>query len=351
MENLGLTKELEIQLSQKIDEGQFYARVTKVHKERYIVQNNDNTYSAELTGNLRFTANSSEDFPVVGDWVKCLSFDNSAAIILEIFTRHSQLSRKHNSKKSEIQMIASNIDYAVIVMSANQDFNLNRMERFITMAKSGKIAPLILITKIDLVSNEKLKELKQSISERFPNIPTLYLSVFNSKIFNEFSKSLEKSKTYCFLGSSGVGKSTIINRLTNSDKLRTAEISSANNKGKHTTTSRELICLDNGAIVIDTPGMKEIGLTSSEQELKSSFETISELAGECKFSNCTHSNEKGCKITKAINQNLLSQNELNNYMKLIREQEHYSMSVFEKRKKSKDFSKMVKKTISNKHSK
>ncbi len=318
------------------------ARVIAEHKERYKLQNDKGVFNAEITGNMRFSASSRSELPAVGDWVRITMMDEQNAIILELFPRFSVLERQAVNRTSDSQIIAANIDHAFIVMAAGQDFNLNRMERYLVICRAGKINPIVLLTKTDLVTAEEKEKLLASIGKRARDIRVIAISNETLEGIDDLQSSLLPYETYCFVGSSGVGKSTIINKLNHTDDLKTGTLSTSTGKGKHTTSHRELIILPNESIVIDTPGMRELGMVSSNDGLEETFDEISALAKKCRYSNCTHESEDGCAILQAIEEGDLSVEIYQNYMKLRREQEHFERTVYEKRQKGREFGKMVK---------
>ena len=318
------------------------ARVIAEHRERYQVQSSDGIFQAEITGNIRFAAQTRADFPAVGDWVRIMKMDESTAIIVGVLPRFSQLSRLAVHSSSETQLIASNIDVAFIVQSVGHDFNLNRMERYLSICYSSSIEPVMLLTKIDLIPDTELDDLKQKIHNRLPAISVIPVSSTTGEGYESLEKLLKASETYCFLGSSGVGKSTIINRLLMEEAMKTAEISVSTSKGRHTTSHRELFYLPNGSMVIDTPGMRELGMTDQSDGIEKTYAGISELAENCRYRDCTHTGEKGCAVLKAVDDGDLSVEVYENYLKLKREQERFSTSVHEKKQMGKIFGKMVK---------
>ena len=345
---LGLSKELQEQFeSQQIDLSTI-ARVVKEHKELYEVQNADGIYNAEITGNMRFSAESRKDFPAVGDWVTVSIFDGEQAIIHQILDRFSLLERQSVGSFGEKQIIATNINAAFIVQAVDRDFNLNRLERYFVMVHNGGIKPYIILNKTDLISEKQLLEIRSQVIERMKKVTIFITSTVSNQGLSEIKEFLINGETYCFIGSSGVGKSTIINYLLGNELLEVKEISDATNKGKHTTTHRELILLENGSVLIDTPGMRELGMTESGEGLEMTFTDIVELARECKFNNCMHSDEPGCKVIEAIEDGLISYEEFENFKKLERQTEHFSSSISEKRKKDKAFGKFIKDTLNAK---
>ncbi len=347
MKDFGFSEKVKERIPADINEVEL-GRVIVEHKERYVLQSSEGIFNAEITGNLRFTAESRADFPAVGDWVRFMKMDDENAIIIELFPRYSVLERQAVGKTGETQIIASNIDCAFLVQAVGHDFNLKRLERYLTLCNSAKIAPVIVLTKIDLIAKSEVKTFVDQIEERIKNIPILTISSETQAGYSELEAIMKAHLTYCFIGSSGVGKSTIVNQLKNKEVLKTRAISSSTNKGRHTTSHRELFVLPNGSIIIDTPGMREVGVTDESQGIEITYEQISELAQQCKFGNCTHTNETGCAVLDAIETGNLSEDVYENYQKLKREQEHFSSTVYEKRQRDKDFGKMIKAVLNQK---
>ena len=318
------------------------ARVIAEHKERYIIQTYSEVFHAEITGNLRYTAKSRLDFPAVGDWVKITMMDKETAIILNVFPRFSVLERQAVGITGGKQILAANIDSAFIVQSVGQDFNLKRLERYLTVCNAAQIEPVILLTKIDLIHADQVKELTRQINDRIKNVPVIPLSMEMKERFEVFAKIFKPYKTYCFIGSSGVGKSTIVNYLKGSEILKTNTISTSTNKGRHTTSHRELIILPNESIVVDTPGMREIGMVDNQAGIEMTYDNIIQLSETCRFNDCSHTNEMGCSVLKAVEHGEISQSAYDNYQKLKREHDHFTTSVVGKRQKSKNQGKLFK---------
>ncbi|GAA4274382.1 ribosome small subunit-dependent GTPase A [Aquimarina gracilis] len=342
IQDLGYNDNFEKARSENDLENFEIGRVVAQHKERYIVKNEKGEFEAEITGNLRFSAKSREDFPAVGDWVALLTQDYDFALIHSILPRYSVLSRQAINKFGELQIIASNIDYSIIVQSVNRDFNINRLERYLTLCHASKIEPIIVISKTDLTNEPHLDNLLKKINARVKNIPVIPLSNKTKVGINELKKLLYKGKTYCLLGSSGVGKSSLINSLSGENLMNTDDISKSTDRGKHVTTHRELIPLINGAILIDNPGMREVGIADSPGGLESTFEKIYDLMQDCRFSDCTHTSEKDCAVKLAIENGEIHESYLENYLKMEREKTHYESTIAEKRRKDKNFGKMIK---------
>jgi ribosome biogenesis GTPase len=317
-------------------------RIISEHKERYIVKTEKGELEAEITGNLRFSAKSREDFPAVGDWVSLTIYDSDFSIIHEILPRFSIISRQAVGQFGEIQIIAANIDYALLIQAVDRDFNINRLERYLTICYSSKVNPIIVLTKTDLANEKKIAEIIDSINQRINNIHVVAISNETQDGYEALKKLIKKGKTYCMLGSSGVGKSTLLNNLSGRAIMRTDAISRSTNKGRHVTSHRELIVLDNGGILIDNPGMREIGIADTDYGLETTFDKIISFSRNCKFKDCTHTHETGCSVLEAVEKGDIDKSSYENYLKMEREKAHFESSVAERRKKDKDFGKMVK---------
>jgi len=317
-------------------------RVISEHKERYVVKSDKGEYDSELIGNLRFSAKSRSDFPAVGDWVAISEYDEDKALIHAIYFRKSIVERQAVGKFGEKQIIATNIDYGLIVQAVDRDFNVNRLERYLTICHSSNVKPLILLSKIDLIDEPDLENILGKISERIKNVSIITISNQTQVGYKEMIAIFEKGKTYCLLGSSGVGKSTLINNISGKELMKTNSISLSSNKGRHVTSHRELIVLENGGILIDNPGMREVGITDTSNGLEITFNTIVKLSRNCRFKDCTHIHEDGCAILEAVENGEIDEASYENYLKMEREKMFFESSVAEKRKKDKDFGKMIK---------
>ncbi len=291
---------------------------------------------------MRYTARNREDFPAVGDWVAITTYDSDFAIIQGILPRVSLIKRQAAGHSGEIQVIAANVDYAFVIQSVSNDFNINRLERYLTICYSSKVSPIIVLSKIDLIGEEQISDLEYSIKKRIQDIPILSISNETQRGYEELRTIIEKGKTYCMLGSSGVGKSTLINNLSGKTIMQTSPISQSTNKGRHITSHRELIILDSGGILIDNPGMREVGIADLTNGLEQTFDIIFTLSDECKFKNCTHTNELGCAVLLALANGEVSQASYDNYIKMDRERAHYESTVSEKRRKERLFGRILK---------
>jgi len=346
--DLGLTKELSAYLKDQNNSDFKIGRITQEHRERYTVSTGDIEYEAEITGKLRFTANSRIDFPAVGDWVIMNSYDSDFAIIHTILPRKSVLERQAVGKAGEKQIISSNVDYAFIMQSIDNNFNINRLERYLTICYSSNIEPVLVISKIDLSTEKEILSAIRDLEIRDKKVTYILLSNLTQKGLEQILNFIQKGKTYCVVGSSGVGKSTLINNLLKKNFLKTNEISQSTNKGKHRTEHRELFVLENGGIIIDTPGMRELGVTDNIEGLQTTFQDIFSLALKCKFSDCKHVNEKGCSVIEALQNGSIDNDSFDNFRKILKEQERFQITIAEKHKKDKQFGKMAKEIVKEK---
>jgi ribosome biogenesis GTPase len=321
------------------------ARVVAEYKELYKVRNSEGEFLAKVTGKHMFTAVKREDYPAVGDWIAIEILPEGKALIRGILPRKTILKKKY-SNKQENQIIATNIDTAFIVESMDRDYNLNRFERFFVLAIEGGITPIMVLNKTDLISKDELSNRITEIQNRFTSINIISTSIITNDGLNDLRKYVKKGKTYCFLGSSGVGKSSLINALLQKEEIKTREMGLVTGKGKHTTTTREMYFLENGGLVIDNPGTREVGIADSEIGIEMVFDEISHLSKECRYSDCTHVHEPGCIVRKAVEEHKLDRDKYDNFIKLKKEAQFYKMTNVEKREKDKKFGKFIKKAKS-----
>jgi ribosome biogenesis GTPase len=295
----------------------FLARVLEQHRDLYKVACENGELIAGISGRLSYHADDQMSFPAVGDWVMIDRTDSNSgnAVIKNILGRKSVFVRQAAGTGNGQQVIAANVDTVFICMSLNSDFNLRRIERYLAIAWDSMATPVIILTKADLCNN--LEEKIEELSSVSMGIDVIVCSAENENGYQAVNDYIKNGKTTAFIGSSGVGKSTLINRLMGKDIQATQEIRTGDDKGKHTTTYRQLQILPNGGIVIDTPGMRELQLYTGN--ISKAFEDIEELAEQCKFKNCSHTAEPGCVVRNAIESGILSEHRFENYLKLQRE--------------------------------
>lgn len=335
-ERLGWDSFFETKFSELPEEDFFAARVAVKHKDQYELKNENGDICGKISG--KFHYRSLEDgFPAVGDWVYC-KMDPSLeyAVIIGIIGRKTKFSRKMVGNAAREQIMVANIDTLFLVSSFNNEFNERRIERYLAMIKDGGINPVLILNKSDLES-EKVSMLS-ALKNICKDVPVHAVSAKTGEGIDQLKQYLKEGKTAAFIGSSGVGKSTLINALSGKDLMKTGEIRESDDKGRHTTTNREMLLLPIG-IIIDNPGMREMQLWDTEKGIEEAFEDIKELEKECHFSNCSHSNEKDCAIKAAIDTGELSEKRYENYLKMKEE----SIKIRKKREMLQDKRKFKKK--------
>lgn len=341
LNDLGFDQWFEAHSAEFYREGCDFARVSAVDRGSYRIRNESGEVPAELTGRLSYQIESPADLPCVGDWVTAQYYDNGAAAIIHgVLPRKTFLRRKTPGANVEFQMIAANIETAFIVQSCHFDFNPRRLDRYLVMAADGGVEPVVILTKTDLISRDELDE-KIAIINAATKAGVIALSNVTGIGFDEFQRTLSPGKTYCLLGSSGVGKTTLTNRLIGRDTFDTKAVSGTG-EGKHTTSRRQLVALEQGAMLIDTPGMRELGIVGADDGINIGFEEFGALSAKCRYADCSHEHEPGCAVRAAIEAGELSEDRYSSYIKLKRESEFHEMSYLEKRKKDKAFGRLVK---------
>jgi len=351
LEDLGFNKNLENFRNEQSLASFGIGRVIAEHKASYIVKTENGEFCAEMIGNLRHSATNRSDFPVVGDWVAISEHGNNRAMIQSISPRKTVIERLAVGKYAKKQIIASNIDYALIVQAVDRDFNINRIERYLTICNIAGVKPIIILSKIDLISPSCLADFQNEVRERIKSIQVISISNKTNIGYDELTSMIEKGKTYCLLGSSGVGKSTLLNNISGKELMKTGTISMSTKKGRHITSHRELVVLKMGGILIDNPGMREVGITDSESGMENTFDSIIKLSENCKFRDCTHIHEKNCAVKMAVESGELDRKSYENFLKLEKEKAHFESTTLDRRKKDKNFGKMIKNFKKNKRSK
>ena len=314
-------------------------RVISVRGFKYLLITEKGILETELSGKMLF-GKEIEDLPKVGDWVLFLDYGTSG-YITDVMPRLNALVRKDPGTITGKQVLASNIDIALIIQGVDRDFNIMRLERYLVQILSCGIRPVVILNKCDLAENPE-NFIKEVIALQRDTPVHLCSTLTGYGIPEIKSRVLEKNKTHILVGSSGVGKSSLINTLVDREMQRTGQISDFNQKGKHTTASRDLFLLDNGSLIIDTPGMREFGMTSEEGNISHDlFPVIAQFAEHCRFKDCKHINESGCAVIAAVNNGDLDPTMYASYLKLRKEQRRFEISIEDKKRLARQMGKMV----------
>ena len=318
------------------------ARVAAVDRGWLLLMDQAGTFRAKLSGSFLHQHRPAHQLPCVGDWVGVeKNTTGDFGMVHRLFGRRTSLRRKSAGESADQQMIAANMDCVIVVQSCHYDFNLKRLERYLVMVGDGGADPCILLTKTDLVAPDVLAAQLAEIRAAGVDAPVLALSNVTREGIDALERTLLAAKTYCFVGSSGVGKSTIINRLIGRERLETGGVSETG-EGRHTTVRRELIMLEGGALVIDNPGMREFGILDADSGIEEGFADIVGLAPGCRYRNCSHTGEPGCAVLAAVKSGALGQEHYDNYLKLRDESAFGHLSHVEKRKKDRAFGRFIK---------
>ncbi|MFH2036334.1 MAG: ribosome small subunit-dependent GTPase A [Candidatus Zixiibacteriota bacterium] len=323
LNNLGWNEFFQHNFDKLGDANLIPARVAREHKEIYHVFSELGEMAAQVSGRYRFNCYSRADFPSVGDWVTIVPVvGESKAIIQNLLPRKTQFSRKAvlSPGETEEQILSANIDIVFIVTGLDGNFKIRRLERYVSIAYDSGAKPVIILNKADLVDD--FEQYIEKVKEIAIDLPIHPVSARQKTGLENLTTHLETGKTAVFLGSSGVGKSTIINGLIGTELLKTTDVRIDDSRGRHTTTHREMILLDSGGIVIDTPGMREIQAWDNQDGLSKTFSDIEELVGHCKFTDCQHNSEPGCAVKAAIEIGELDAHRFNNYLKLQKEMKY-----------------------------
>ncbi len=307
-------------------------RIAQEQKGIYTVLYAEGSLTARISGKFRYETIDYENFPAVGDWVtiECLP-GNKEALIHKLLPRKTKFSRKavlsggmpETGGRTEAQVLAANIDTVFLVNGLDGDFNIRRIERYMTIVWDSGANPVVILNKCDLCDD--VDSVIQEVEAAFIGVPVIAVSAIMRLGFEGLHKYLAPGKTVVFLGSSGVGKSTIVNGLLGYDRQKTSDVREFKDRGKHTTTSREMIQLPCGSLVIDTPGIREIQMWTDEEGISRTFRDIEELAGKCRFGNCRHGDEPGCAVQRAIKSGDLDSRRFQSYLKLQKEAAHLAL--------------------------
>ena len=315
-----------------------HGRISIVHRTCYEVVSEIGMFQCELTGSMMY-GKSDFELPCTGDWILFQAFDESKGIIVDMLPRERTLYRKKNGTVADKQAIASNVDKAFIVQSLDENFNVRRAERFMVQILEENINPVLVLNKADLgFDRQKVEEQLKHIAHQ---MPVFFTSICQPQTIFQLRESISEGETVVFVGSSGVGKSSLVNALCEKSILSTSDISLSTGKGRHTSTRREMVLMNGSGVLIDTPGVREFGLAIDNTDSLAEVLEISDYAKSCRFKDCKHMDEPGCAVLEAVNKGLLDPKVYESYLKLRREAWHFSASEHEKRKQDKSFSKLV----------
>ncbi|MCC2687011.1 MAG: rsgA, partial [Paenibacillaceae bacterium] len=317
LKKIGWNVELERAFEPFREQGFTLARVIVEHKDSFRVMAESGEMLAEVSGKMRFQAATREGIPAVGDWVAIReTASHDYAVIQAILPRKSKFSRKVAGGTTDEQIVATNVDTVLLVNSLNQDFNINRLERYLITAWESGANPVVVLSKADQCEADVIERKVKRVGAIAPSVPIHVLSAVTMEGFDSLAPYLGEGQTVALVGSSGVGKSTIINILIGEDVQKVTEIRLKDDRGRHTTTHRELFMLPSGGVIIDTPGMRELHLWSANSGMAKAFDDIEQLAAQCFFNDCQHRKEPRCAVQLAIQEGRLSPNRLANYRNL-----------------------------------
>jgi len=319
LEELGWNKHFQRHFDEIAVDGIIAGRISKVSTSyHYRVITDKGDRDAVISGKLKNKTQTGAELPTIGDWVLITKTDVKN-IIVKVLERKNSISRKVAGRSVQEQVVGANIDIVFIVMGLDNDFNLRRLERYLFMVISSGIEPVVLLNKKDLVTDNDLARLKKNVKEVSGNVPVHLISGLNRESLSEILDYTKKGTTATLVGSSGAGKSTIINALMNNEVQPTGKVRSKDDKGRHVTTSRELFGIPGGGVLIDNPGIRELQLWGDPSALDDVFDDIHELSLRCRFKNCQHDKEPGCAVKEAVKDGSLTKKRYDNYQKMKKE--------------------------------
>jgi len=317
LQNLGWTPELGAAFAALREEGLEPGRVAREDRGRYRVLGAAGERTAELSGRLRHDATTRDRLPSVGDWVALKATSGDLAIVTALLPRRSAFARKVAGETTEVQIVAANVDTVFIVVGLDQDFNLRRVERYLTAAWESGASPVVVLNKADLTDDVAARTAEvEAVGQ---GVPVLPVSAITTEGLDVLDRWLGRGQTVALLGSSGVGKSTLLNALLGETRQATGAVRETDSRGRHTTTRRELIALPGGALLIDTPGMRELQLWGDESGVEQAFPDVASLAADCRFRDCGHDQEPGCAVQAALGDGSLEAARFESWRKLQRE--------------------------------
>jgi ribosome biogenesis GTPase len=331
-------------------QGLVLARVAMAHRDQYHLYTEAGGMMAEASGSLWYRAPDRASMPVVGDWVAARVVGPDQAVVEDVLPRRTCFSRRAAGRREDQQPIAANIDLVFLVCGLDGDFNLRRVERYLTLTAESGAAPVIVLNKADVCDDlEGRIAQTRAVAAGAPVVPC---SAREGEGVEQLYAFLGPGRTVALLGSSGVGKSTIINRIVGDERLRTAEVRESDSRGRHTTTRRELIPLAQGGALIDTPGMRELQLWAGQESVDQTFEEVAEVAAQCRYRDCTHSGEPGCAVEEALEAGRISAERWASYRKLAREARHFEvvtdrLAALEEKRRWKVIHKAIKRDFKN----